>query len=312
MKIFITGGCGYIGTVLVNKLLEKGYFITVLDNQWFGNYLENNKNLKIIKDDVRNIDKYDLDSIETFVHLANIANDPSVELNTNLSWEVNVLASYTIMEKIKKTSIKNVIYASSGSVYGIKSELDVTENLDLLPITIYNKTKMISERVFWSYKDYFNIHCIRPATVCGFSPRMRLDVTVNMLVFQALKNKSMTVYGGDQIRPNINIEDISNVFTHFIENPGIESGFYNAGFENLSIIDIAKKIKNRINSDIKILPINDIRSYRLNSEKLLKTGFVKKYNIDDAISQIIKKYNDNKIQDDEKSYTVKWMKKLNL
>jgi nucleoside-diphosphate-sugar epimerase len=312
MNIFITGGCGYIGTVLVNKLISKGYFVTVLDNQWFGKHLKDNQNLKIIKDDIRNINKYNFDGFQTFVHLANIANDPSVELNTNLSWEVNVLASHAIMEKIKKSSIKHFVFASSGSVYGVKSEESVTEELSLVPISAYNKTKMISERVIFSYKDHFKIHCIRPATVCGFSPRMRLDLTVNMLTYQALKNKLMTIHGGAQIRPNINIEDITNVFIHFIENPKIESGFYNAGFENLSIIEIAKKIKKKINSDITILPIDDVRSYRLNSDKLINTGFIKKYNIDDAVDQIIEKYNSNDIIDNDKCYTVKWMKKLKL
>ena len=147
-KILVTGGCGYVGSILVNKLLKKDVKVTVLDIQWFGNYLSPNQNLEIIKDDIRNIEKYDLKKFDKIVHLANIANDPGVELNPSLSWEVNVLASHQIMEKIyNNSSVDQIVYASSGSVYGIKEEESVTEELSLVPISIYNKTKMISEKV---------------------------------------------------------------------------------------------------------------------------------------------------------------------
>ena len=217
-KILVTGGCGYVGSVLVNKLLKKEARVVVFDTQWFGNYLEKNNKLEIIKDDIRNIDKYNLTEYDKIVHLANIANDPGVELNPSLSWEVNVLASHQIMDKIDNSSIDQIVYASSGSVYGVKEEENVTEELSLVPISIYNKTKMVSEKVLLSFKDKFKIHCIRPATVCGLSPRMRLDVSVNMLTFQALKNKVMTIHGGQQVRPNIHISDLTNAIIHFLEN----------------------------------------------------------------------------------------------
>ena len=152
--------------------------------------------------------------MHAIVHLANIANDPSVELNQNLSWEVNVLSIKKIVEYSIKHKLKKFIFASSGSVYGIKKEKKVTEKLDLVPISIYNKTKMVSEKVLLSFKDKFKIHCIRPATVCGLSPRMRLDVSVNMLTFQALKNKVMTIHGGQQVRPNIHISDLTNALKY--------------------------------------------------------------------------------------------------
>jgi nucleoside-diphosphate-sugar epimerase len=312
MKILVIGGCGYIGTVLVEKLIMLNHAVTVFDTEWFGNYHRANKNLNFKKKDVRDISPLDLKDYDSVIHLANIANDPSVELNPNLSWEVNVLASNLLMQCLKKSKVKHIIYASSGSVYGVKTEEHVTEDLDLVPISTYNKTKMISERVLLSYKDDFKIHCIRPATVCGFSPRMRLDVTVNMLTFQALKKKTMTVYGGTQIRPNIHIQDLSEVFIHFLDNPDIESGAYNAGFENLSILDIANIINSKINSKIEIFPTKDIRSYRQNSDKLLKTGFKKKFGVNQAIDEIIEKYNQGLIIEKESCYTVNWMKKMKL
>lgn len=312
MKILVIGGCGYIGTVLVEKLIMLNHAVTVFDTEWFGNYHRANKNLNFKKKDIRDISPSDLKDYDSVIHLANIANDPSVELNPNLSWEVNVLASNLLMQCSKKSKVKHIIYASSGSVYGVKTEEHVTEDLDLVPISTYNKTKMISERVLLSYKDDFKIHCIRPATVCGFSPRMRLDVTVNMLTFQALKNKTMTVYGGTQIRPNIHIQDLSEVFIHFLDNPDIESGAYNAGFENLSILDIANIINSKINSKIEIFPTKDIRSYRQNSDKLLKTGFKKKFGVNKAIDEIIEKYNQGLIIEKESCYTVNWMKKMKL
>ena len=311
-KILVTGGCGYIGSVLVNKLLKKEASVVVYDTQWFGNYLEKNKKLEIIKDDIRNIDKYDFTDFNKIVHLANIANDPGVELNPSLSWEVNVLASYQIMEKIKNSSVDQLVYTSSGSVYGVKEEEKVTEELSLVPISIYNKTKMVSEKVLLSYKDKFKIHCIRPATVCGISPRMRLDVSVNMLTFQALKNKVMTVHGGQQVRPNIHISDLTNAIIHFLENKDIQSGVYNAGFENLSILDIAKKVNEKLKSEIKVLPVNDIRSYRLNSDKLINTGFKNHNSVNDAIDEIIKNFIDGKLIEKDSYYTVKWMKHLKI
>ena len=242
MNILITGGCGYTGTVLTNDLINLGHNITVVDIQWFGNYLKPHKNLKVIKSDIRDHEKIPLENIDTVIHLASIANDPGVELNPKLSWEVNVLASQKLIENAVKNKVKQFIFASSGSVYGVKKEKDVTEDLPLLPISTYNQTKMTAERVIKSYEKDIKIHCIRPATVCGFSPRMRLDVSVNMLTFQALKYKSMTVFGGQQVRPNIHIQDLIDVYKHFILNPKIPSGFYNAGFENLKIIEIAQLV----------------------------------------------------------------------
>ena len=310
MKIFITGGCGYVGTVLTNDLLKDNHEITVLDTQWFGNFLKPNNKLKIIKGNVQDLSKISFKDFNCIIHLANIANDPGVELNQTLSWEVNALASQQLAEKAIEDGVDQIIYASSGSVYGVKSEKDVTEELSLVPISAYNKTKMVSERVLYSYKDYIKVHCIRPATVCGYSPRMRLDVSVNLLTMQALTKKKINVFGGSQTRPNINIHDMVGVYKHFIKNKQIESGFYNAGFENISILDIAKKVQRKINSEIVITSSNDPRSYRQNSDKLTATGFVQNFNVEDAIDEIIEKFNNGNLKDKEIYYNIKMMKKI--
>ena len=312
MKIVVTGGCGYKGSCLIPLLLSEGHHITCIDSQWFGNYLLKHENLENLKIDIREVDKIPLEGKDVVIHLANIANDPAVELNPTLSWEVNVLAGQQLIEKANRNGVSQFIYASSGSVYGVKDEYSVTEDLELVPISVYNKTKMVAERVFMSYKDTMRVHCIRPATVCGFSPRMRLDVSVNMFTYQALKYGKLTVFGGNQTRPNIHIKDISNVYKHFIDNPDIPSGFYNAGFENISIKEIAEMVCSVIPSKIEITESNDPRSYRQDSKKLLQTGFKPKFSVIEAIKEIADIYNENKLPDKENCYTVKWMKKLKL
>jgi nucleoside-diphosphate-sugar epimerase len=312
MNILITGGCGYVGTVLTEALLNDGHKITVIDTQWFGNCLNEHPNLINIKGDIRNIETINLEKIDTILHLANIANDPAVELNPTLSWEVNVLAAQQLADKAIRNGVKHFIYASSGSVYGVKDEPQVTEELTLVPISVYNKTKMVAERVLLSYGDKMQVHCIRPATVCGMSPRMRLDVSVNMLTFQALKNNKITVFGGDQTRPNIHLKDMVRVYQHFVNNSKIQSGCYNAGFENISILQIAEMVKSKLGSEIVVSESNDPRSYRQNSDKLLNTGFVQKYGVEYAINEIIDSYKNGMLIESDNCYTVKWMKNLNL
>ena len=312
MNILITGGCGYTGSIFTQKILNLNHNITIVDTQWFGNYIRPNKNLKIFKTDIRDIESINLNNIDSIIHLANIANDPSVELNPLLSWEVNVLATQRLVNKAVKNGVKQFIFASSGSVYGVKKEEQVTEDLELVPISYYNKTKMLAERILLSYKDQIIIHCIRPATVCGYSPRMRLDLTVNMFVKQAFIDKKITVFGGNQVRPNININDLANVYMHFVKKPQLKSGFYNAGFENLSIIEIAKIVSKKIPSKIEVSNIKDVRSYRQNSDKLIATGFKKEFGINHAIDDMHKKFINNEIQDTEQCYTVNWMKKMKI
>ena len=311
-KILITGGCGYTGSVLTEDLIKQGFRVTIIDTQWFGKNLKKNKNLKIIKGDIRYCNPKIFKNIDVVVHLANIANDPSVELNPQLSWEVNVLATKRILEHSVRNKVKKFIFASSGSVYGIKKEKKVTEDLNLLPISTYNKTKMIAERVLKSFENDIKIYSIRPATVCGLSKRMRFDVSVNMFVFQALKNKKITVFGGQQIRPNIHIKDLSRVYQHFIKK-NLKTGFYNAGFENLKILKIAKFVKNKINCKIELKKnFNDPRSYRQNSDKLILTGFKPMFSVKDEIEEVKSAYISKRLKNSKKFFTVNWMKKLKI
>ena len=306
-KLYITGGCGYVGSLMIQKFLEK-YNIQNVDTQWFGNKLIKNNNLVNIKEDIRNLSgEFIKKNTYAVIHLANIANDPSVELDQTLSWEVNVLAAKNLIEKSIKAGVKKFIYASSGSVYGIKSEMKVTEDLDLVPISVYNKTKMICERLLLSYRDKIDVYIVRPATVCGLSPRMRFDVSVNLLTLQALKNKKITIMGGSQTRPNIHINDMIGVYEHILTND-VGQGIYNAGFENISILDLGKKIQNKIDCEIEIIESNDPRSYRQCSDKLIETGFEQKFNVDNAIEEISDAFYSNNLVDDDSCYTVKWMK----
>jgi len=312
MKILVTGGCGYKGSVLVPMLLADGHEVISVDTQWFGNHLPLNANLTNLRLDIRDIDAIPLKGVDTIIHLANIANDPAVELNPTLSWEVNVLASQQLADRAVRAGVSQLIYASSGSVYGVKEEERVTEELTLVPISTYNKTKMVAERIFLSYTDHMKIHCIRPATVCGVSPRMRLDVSVNMLSYQALKRGKVTVFGGTQTRPNIHIKDMVNVYRHFLENREIPDGCYNAGFENISIFEIAQKVKTKIGAEIVVSDSNDPRSYRQDSTKLMATGYSPTYTVSDAIDEIAEAFEKNSLSEDDTCYTVKWMKQLSL
>ena len=310
--ILVTGGCGYVGSSLVPSLLKHGYNIRVVDTQWFGSNLTEHNNLEVIKKDTREIKMQDLDGIAKIIHLANIANDPAVDLDQVLSWEVNVLATHNLIDlATRQGNINQFIFASSGSVYGVKDEENVTEDLQLVPISAYNKTKMVAERVIKSYSDRIKVHSVRPATVCGMSKRMRLDVAVNILTFQALEKGEISVFGGDQVRPNIHIEDMVAVYHHFLQNcKTLPSGEYNAGFENISIMDIARMVQNIIPCKIKVLVSNDPRSYRQCSDKLLASGFKPSKSVIDAIMDIKNSYASGELVDCEHYHTIKTMRGL--
>ncbi len=312
MHILVTGGCGYIGTNLTKRLLDEGHTVTVVDIMWFGNFLQDHKNLTVIKEDIRNIGQIPMEGVDAIIHLANIANDPTGDLNPKVTWEVNALASMHLVERAIDHGVKQFTYASSGSVYGVKEEPEVTEELSLLPISDYNKTKMIAERVLLSYRDAIIIQIIRPATVCGYSVRMRLDLSVNMLTMQALTKGKITVFGGEQTRPNIYIKDIVRVYLYFLELGEKAAGIYNAGFENISILDIAKKVTQFVSAEIVVTESNDPRSYQLSSKKLLSTGFQPKYGVIDGINDVIEAYNSGLLKDEDHYYNIKTMQYLQL
>lgn len=317
MKVLVTGACGYKGTVLVPKLLAQGYDVVALDTQWFGNFLPENPRLTVLKQDVRDTHNIDLNGVDAIVHLASIANDPCGDLNPKLTWEVSALATMQLADKAKRCGIKHFVYASSGSVYGVKDEEQVTEDLPLEPISEYNKTKMVSERVLLSYSDDMVVQIVRPATVCGLSKRMRLDVSVNMLTMQALTNGTITVFGGKQTRPNIHIDDITDLYVFLLQNPQV-IGVYNAGFENISILDIANMATEQVSgiegkaAEIVVTPSNDPRSYRINSDKLLATGFKPKKSVEIAINEIIDAYMSGELKDQSRFHNLKWMQEQKL
>lgn len=311
MRILVTGACGYKGTVLVPKLLQRGYEVIALDTMWFGNFLHAHPHLTVVQGDVRNVDEIDLDGVDAIVHLSSVANDPCGDLDPKLTWEISALATMQLADKAKRKGVGRFIYASSGSVYGVKDEPQVTEDLELKPISEYNKTKMVAERVLLSYADDMAVQIVRPATVCGYSPRMRLDVSVNLLTMQALSKGKITVFGGDQTRPNIHIDDITDVYLHLIDHPEV-TGIYNAGFENISIMDIAKLVTRHVPVEIAVTASNDPRSYRVNSDKLLATGFRPRKTVEDAVREIIEKYRAGALKDEEHFYNLKWMQKTVL
>jgi nucleoside-diphosphate-sugar epimerase len=308
MRVLVTGACGYKGTVLVPKLLNAAHEVTAIDTMWFGNYLKPHKNLTVGQIDVRDSDKIRLDGIDAIIHLSSIANDPCGDLDPKLTWEVSALATMQLADKAVRHSVSRFIYASSGSVYGVKEEAQVTEDLELKPISEYNKTKMVAERVLLSYAKEMAVQIIRPATVCGYSPRMRLDVSVNLLTMQALTKEHITVFGGNQIRPNIHIDDITDVYMFMLDHPQ-HQGIYNAGFENISIMDIARRVTEHAPARITVTESNDPRSYRVNSDKLLATGFRPKKTVDDAIREIVDKFRLGQLKDEDRFHNLKWMQR---
>ena len=311
MSILITGGCGYVGTKLTQAILSRTRRdVTVLDMEWFGNHLEPQPRLKMLRMDVRAIDSIDLSGYDTVFHLANIANDPSVEINPYASWEINVLATMRLIDRAARHGVKQFVFASSASVYGLKTEPNVTEDLELVPLSEYNKTKMVAERVIMSYAASLLTTIVRPATVCGPSPRMRLDLTVNLLTMQALTGGAMTVFGGSQVRPNIHIDDLVDAYLYLFEHR--IGGVYNAGFENLTVLDIANQVAERVPAEVKVLPSNDPRSYRVCSDRLVAAGFAPKKSVATAIEEIVVAHRDGWLKEGPVTHNVTWMKQNNL
>ena len=305
MRILVTGGCGYVGSVLVPKLLAAGHHVRVMDIQWFGDYLAPHPRLKVIQGDIR--DEFPIGAAHTVIHLAGVALDAMGELDPKLTWEINALATAQLAARAVKEGVEQFIYASSGSVYGVSDAPQVTEDAPLVPLSEYNKTKMVAERVLLSYANRMSVQIVRPATVCGFSPRMRLDVMVNSLTMQALQRNAIAYNGGEQYRPNIHIEDMTDLYLWLLERPGL-TGIWNAGFENLRICEIGKLIAERTGAPLISAPSNDPRSYRLDSGKLLAAGFQPKKTVANAIDELIVKYRAGELKDEPQWHSLKSMK----
>jgi nucleoside-diphosphate-sugar epimerase len=272
--------------MLTPSLLQRSYNVIGVDLCLFSAQHLTDKRLTFLHKDFREITIRELKEVDYVIHLAGIANDPTSDLRPELSWEVNCVGTFSLLEKCKRAKIKGFVYASSGSVYGVKSEERVTEDLSCEPISLYNKTKIVAEKIVNSYSDFFNVFIVRPATVCGVSPRMRLDVVVNLLTWQATFDKKLTVLGGSQIRPHIHINDMVRVYLHILESNRIRPGIYNAGFENIGVLQLAENISKKTGVKITVEKSNDPRSYRIDSTKLIDTGFTPSKNVDQAIEEI--------------------------
>jgi nucleoside-diphosphate-sugar epimerase len=326
-KVLVTGGAGYVGAVLVPKLLSKGHHVKVIDLYIYGeDVLDNVKEhpyLVQVKGDIRNrklLEKELLD-YDTVIHLACISNDPSYELDPQLAKSINYDTFIDLVDVSKRVRVKNFIYASSSSVYGIKEEAEVTEDLSLEPLTDYSEYKAKCEEILLKEaSDNFIVTIIRPSTVCGYSPRMRLDLTVNILTNHAINKGEITVFGGEQMRPNIHIEDMTDLYVYLLELPDekIHKKIYNAGYENYKVKDIAEMVRKIIDPRIpvKITPTNDNRSYHVSSKKIKEElGFVPKHTIEEAIVDLKKAFGEGKIpnpMDDIKYYNIKTMQAINL
>ena len=322
-NILVIGGGGYVGTYLVDQLIKNNYLVTVFDLFIYGNFLENNHNLNIIKGDIRDLQflKRIVKNFDCIIHLACISNDPSFDLNPQLGKSINFDPFEDLIKISKDKGVKRFIYASSSSVYGVKVEKDVDENSSLEPLTDYSKYKALCEDVLLKYNDKdFTCCVLRPATVCGHSKRQRLDLVVNILTNLAYNKKEVSIYGGEQLRPNINIKDMCNAYLFLIKQPKklISGEVFNIGFENYSVNAlcdlVTKNIKHKVL--IKRLKSDDNRSYHISSKKIQKKlGFSNYYNIEDAIIELINIFKKKILIDplnNEIYFNIKRMKSLGL
>jgi len=296
--ILVTGGAGYVGSALVPKLIDEGYWVTVLDlylygPDIFGKYHEHERLTEIVGD-LRNqkVVRQAVSGCDAVIHLACISNDPSYDLNPKLGKSINFDAFRPLVQASKSAGVQRFVYASSSSVYGIRKEANVTEDLPLEPLTDYSKFKVLCEEVLEEERaSGFTTVTVRPSTVCGYAPRLRLDLTVNILTNHAMNNGKITVFGGDQMRPNIHIKDMVDLYLHLLTLPSekIDGGIFNAGYENLAVMKIAKLVKETLGMDIEIevTPTDDNRSYHVSSERMKRElGFIPSHTVEDAVRDL--------------------------
>ena len=318
MRIIVTGGAGYVGSLLVPELLKRNHQVHVVDTFWFGNHnLEKHKNLTLIQEDIRTFNfKSFLKKSDTVIHLACVSNDPSFDLDPKVSKEINLNASLKLIEASNEAKIKRFIFASSSSVYGLKTEKNVTENLTCEPITLYAVYKAEVEKILCSDENTVDTVILRPATICGAAKRVRLDVILNLLVAQAFFEKKLIVFGGDQYRPQLNIRDMVNVYIKFTEFPEVlGKKIYNVSSNNYMVKELAQMVSKEFQDevDIEFKPIVDERSYRVDSSMLKKEMAVfQNYDIHEAIQSLISMFKEKKFQDwkSDQYHNVRMMKRI--
>ena len=326
-NILVIGGAGYCGSILVPQLLDEGNIVTVYDILWYGSdFLPlDNPNLTVIQGDVRDVAKVAeaCKGQEIVLHLACISNDASFDLDEALSTSVNLDAFEPVVIAAKEAGVKRFVFASSSSVYGVSEQPDVTEDHPLLPVSLYNKFKGMCEPLLFKHTDDNFVGVVyRPATVCGYGPRQRLDVSVNILTNHAINKGKITVFGGEQLRPNLHIQEYADVCKLLMSAPAekIANEVFNVGFQNMTIMDIARTVKKVVEEtypDKGDLPIvvtesDDKRSYHINSDKIKRVlGFEPKYTVEDAIRDLCKAFDEGKLPnsfDDDKYYNIRTMK----
>lgn len=325
--VYVTGGGGYVGSALVPALLDKGYEVRVLDLFMYGedvfDTIEDKSKLTLYKGDLRDRELLEksIPGSDAVIHLACISNDPSYELDPALSKSINYDAFLPLVDVSKDAGVRRFIYASSSSVYGIKDEPEVTEDLPLEPLTDYSKYKaMCEDYLNRQASDDFVATTIRPSTVCGYAPRLRLDLTVNILTNHAINNGLITVFGGQQKRPNLHIKDMVDVYLFMLrqEEGKVQKKIYNVGYENFKVMEIAEKVKATLDADveIKVTPSDDNRSYHVNSDKIRnELGFTPKHTIEEAILDLRDAFEAGLIpdsMDDIKYFNIKLMQDIKM
>ena len=323
-KVLVTGGAGYVGHVLVPKLLAEGYLVTVYDTLYFGCRLPNHRWLNVVRGDIRDTAKLTrcLKGQDAVLHLACISNDASFELDEQLSQTINYDCFEPMVLAAKAAGVGRFVLASSSSVYGVSDAPDVTEDHPLVPLTLYSKFKAMCETVLWKHKDDDDFTCvvIRPATVCGYSPRMRLDLSVNILTNHAVNRGVITVFGGAQMRPNLHIDDMADAYLLMLDAPRekVHGETFNIGFQNHSIADIAEIVKGVVGDNIEIVttPTDDMRSYRVNSDKVRHVlDFMPRRTIEDAARDVARAFRNHLLPnsfEDDGYYNVRTMKKAGV
>lgn len=326
-NVLVTGGAGYVGHVLTPRLLAEGYNVTVYDKLFFGCRLPNDPKLRVVEGDIRDTAKFAeaVQGHDAVLHLACISNDASFELDEKLSETINYDCFEPLVIAAKDAGIKRFVYCSSSSVYGVSDSPNVTEDHPLVPLTLYNKFKGMCEPLLWKHKsDDFTCVTVRPATICGYSPRTRLDLSVNILTNHAINKGVITVFGGNQMRPNLHIEDMVDAYLLMLEAPKdkINGEVFNIGFQNYSIAEIARMVKSVVEEEmpelgeikIEVTPSNDYRSYHVNSDKVNRVlGFKPKHSIEDAVRDLTRAFRNKMLPgsfEDDWYYNVRTMKKL--
>jgi nucleoside-diphosphate-sugar epimerase len=326
-NVMVIGGGGYVGAVLVPKLLKRGYRVKVYDLFIYGenvfDAVKDDPNLTLVKGDVRDLEllERELEGTEAIIHLACISNDPSFELNPELGKSINYDCFEPLVQEAKAAGVKRFVYASSSSVYGVKESEDVTEEMELEPLTDYSKFKVLCEKVLLRHADdRFVCLILRPATVCGYSPRQRLDLIVNILTNHAVNRRRIIVNGGDQKRPNIHIEDVTDLYIKALEWPDdkINRKIFNAGYENYPVSELARQVREIVGGDIEIItkPTDDPRSYHISSRRIQEDlGFIPRHTISEAVKDLKEAIEKGRLKDPINNpyyFNIKRMKEIKL